>query len=124
MTFIDIIESGLPFVEKKIEELGECQKTLLREKLDMQRSGIRNWKEAAQYFIVPRNYVDDWKSKIKAGESPSESLIVYLVTKNTTVLDMLSCLRTLGRDDAYEALCEHLMNKCKLCEREERITTI
>eukprot|EP00795_Rhopilema_esculentum_P000839 gene839-10583_t len=120
----DIIESGLLFVEKKIEELGECQKTLLREKLDMQRSGIRNWKEAAQYFCVPRNYVDDWKSKIKAGESPSESLIVYLVTKNTTVLDMLLCLRTLGRDDAYVALCEHLKNKCKLCEREERITTI
>lgn len=99
----------------KVEGLRRCQRTFLIQKLDTESQGFTNWKELAQHFGVAETTIDYWKSNYRAGQSPTESLINHMISKNIHVRGLLQALDLIGRKDVIESLSKHLEDKCKLC---------
>lgn len=106
-------------LDRRVEELGECQRKVLKVKLDLESDGINNWKEVAEYFRVPTDAISAWKTKAKAGGSPTEGLLYFLISKNVNITELLICLVKLERYDASDTLIRHLTEKCCICARRE-----
>jgi len=103
------------YYDEALGVLKECQKTTIKQSMDPCKDGITSWKEVATYFHVPQETIDTWNTKIKSGDSPTESLLYYLNTQNITISLLLECLKELERFDVHDSLLNHLRFKCHIC---------
>ena len=115
MTFINIMFCYYCSLDETLGVLKECQKTTIKQSMDPCKDGIASWKEVATYFHVPQETIDTWNTKIKSGDSPTESLLYYLNTQNIKISDLLECLKELERFDVHDSLLQHLRFKCHIC---------
>ena len=74
----------------------------LTSELDIQNSGIANWREVGFKFGISKKQLDKLKNEYLSAGSPTSGLLGILETKGQdepTVKDLVSVLLELGRRD-------------------------